>query len=138
MRSRPIAVAGMIEPQVAAIDRPGVDHVCVRKERRVERVVGVMVREQNVGNALRGNAEAGQVLDHLVTVGDHSRIYNQAGVAIENERDARGHVVAVDRPRVDDVKRGAIVHLRGKRSVRDVHGTRLADAETATGEERGT
>ena len=74
-------------------------------------MVGVMVCEQDVRDALGRNAQPGQIVYQLATIGNHARVHDQAGITVENERHARGHMVAVDRPGVDDMKRGGIVHL---------------------------
>ena len=71
----------------------------------------MMVREQDVGHSLGLHAEVREGVDHQAPIWDHSRVHQQAGVAVEDQRDRRRHVVAVDRSFVNDVQRGAAFHL---------------------------
>ena len=52
-----VAIAVMVEPQVVDVARPEVDHLRAREERDVHRVIGMMVRQRDVGHRFRGDAQ---------------------------------------------------------------------------------
>ena len=89
VRGGAIAIAVVVEPQVAAVGCPGIHHVGVWKEGGVECVVGMMVREQDVRHSLGLHAKAREGLDDQAPIWDHSRVHHQAGVAVEDQGDRR-------------------------------------------------
>jgi hypothetical protein len=65
-----------------------------REQGRVERVVGVMVREDHVGDIVRVDAELPQWVEDGGAVRNHSRIDDQRRVAVTDERDRARRVLA--------------------------------------------
>jgi len=98
------AVAVVIEPEVAPIAGPEVHDLCVREEGDVDRVVGMVMAEKDVGDGFGGDAERRKRVEDEAAVRDEARIRDDQGVAIADEGDAAADVAALaDIARVDEM-----------------------------------
>ena len=57
------ALGGAVIPDVTLVDRPVIVEARVGEERGVKRVIGVMVREDHVGDGIGRDAERGQRIE---------------------------------------------------------------------------
>ena len=76
------------------IARPEVDDLCLGEQGAVERVIGMVVAEEDVGHRLRGDAERGQRIEDQRAAGDHPGIDDDGRVAIAHEDDGAADVLA--------------------------------------------
>ena len=82
------AVAAVIEPEVVPVARPEVDDLGVREQRDVDRVIRVVVAEEDVGHGLGADAERGERIEDQRARRDEAGIGDDQGVAVADERDA--------------------------------------------------
>ena len=76
VRCKVMAVAVVVEPQVIAIARPEVDHFGVREQRDVHRVVRMVMRERDMADRFRCDAERGEGVEDQRAPGHHARIHD--------------------------------------------------------------
>ena len=89
------AIARRVEPEVVAITRPEVDDLCVREERDVDRVIGVVVAQEDVRDVVRVDVEGCKRVEDQVAAGDHAGVGNDSRVAIADKGDRAAHVAVV-------------------------------------------
>lgn len=105
-----IALGGLVNPQIAVIDRLKIVDARVGKERGVHRVVGMMMRNDDIGDGALRLAQRRQRAENVVPVGHHARINNHPHRAITDVGDGGGDVGAVAAP--TNVASGQDVYLR--------------------------
>jgi hypothetical protein len=101
-----MAVAFVIGPVTSAVGGPEVDHRCVREQGGVDRVIRVVVGQEDVGHVLRGEATVPQRPDDLLSVGHHPGVDHDPGVSVEDQAHCGPDAALVDVSGVEDVKRG--------------------------------
>ena len=115
LRGEVIAVALVVQPQVVAVAGPEVDDFRVRKERDVDRVVRVVMTQEDVGHGLGRDAERGERIGDQRSTGHHPGIGHDEGVAVTDQGDARAHsLVGVARVKQVDGGHGPIVPAAGR------------------------
>ena len=83
----------MVEPQVVAVARPEVDDLGVREQRDVDRVVRVVVAQEDVGDRLRRDVERRQRVEDQRAAGDHPGVGDDERVAVADEHDAAADAI---------------------------------------------
>ena len=126
VRREPVAVAVVVEPQVVAVARPEVDDLGVREQGAVDGVIRVVMAQEDVGHRVGLDAEGRQRVEDQRAAGDHARVDNDDRVAVADQHDGAGRVLAGvarhggGRPRSRWMLRGTAAAGRGRRGGRDV------------------
>jgi predicted amidohydrolase YtcJ len=89
-----VAIPVVVEPQVVAVAGPEVHDLRVREQRDVDRVIGMVMTQEDVGHRIRGHAVLAQGVEDERPAGHHPRIDNDRRVAVPNEDDGAGRPVA--------------------------------------------
>ena len=89
-----VAVTVVVEPLVADVAGPEVDDLGLREEGDVDRVVGMVVRQEHVADRLGRDPEGGERVEDQRPPGDHPGIDHDPGVAVEDQDDAAGDPIA--------------------------------------------
>src|SRR5262249_25541307 len=114
-RGGELEVTGLAaDPQVAFVGGPVVVDAGTEEQRRVDRVVGVVVAEHDVGDVAGGRPVRGERGNQRVPVGHHARVDHDHPAAVQDQRDGGAHPVT-----------GGIVAYVAL--VQDVHGGRAGD-----------
>ena len=93
VRGEEVAVAIVVEPQVVPVARPEVDDLGVREQRDVDRVVGVVVAQEDVADGVGRHAESRQRVEDERAPGDHPRVHDDERIAVADEHDAAADAV---------------------------------------------
>ncbi len=96
MFTHAVPVAGMIQPLVAAVASPEVHQLRVREERDVDRVIGVVMGDDDVRHLLRRHAQRPQWGQDEVAHSDHSWIDHDHRRTVEHRTDRPGNSVVAD------------------------------------------
>ena len=80
-------VTVVVEPEIADIARPEVDHFRVGEQGDVHCVVRVMVAQEDVSHGFRRDPKPGQRIEDQRASGDHPRIDHDRRVRVPNEHD---------------------------------------------------
>src|SRR4051794_14494781 len=76
------ALGGAHLPGVSAVDRPMVMNPCVREQRRVQGVIGMMVGEDDIGDVLRAYSPVPQGFQDRGRAGDEAWVDDDLRVAV--------------------------------------------------------
>ena len=93
VRAEVVAVAVVVEPQVVAVARPEVDHLGVREQRDVDRVVRVVMAQEDVRDGLGCDAEVAPADRGSASAGRPSRVDHDQRVAVADEHDAAADAI---------------------------------------------
>src|SRR3954454_22151101 len=85
------SLGGAHLPGVIAVDRPVVMNPCVREQRRVESVIGMMVGEDDIGDVLRAYSPVPQGFQNRGGAGDEARVNDDLGIAVPEVGHSRRH-----------------------------------------------
>ena len=91
VRAEPMAFALVVDPLVATVVGPGIDNVSFREERRVDRVVGVMMGQHDVGDLCRGVAQRGERPQDGVRLRHQPRVDHDQCAVVLDQADAAAH-----------------------------------------------
>ena len=89
------AVAVMVEPEIAAVLRPEIDDPGIREQPGVQRVIGVVMTEEDVGHVLRPDAPRGERVEDRGVRRAQPGVRDDDRVAVPDERDAAANVALV-------------------------------------------
>jgi len=101
-----MAVALVIGPVTSAVGGPEIDHRRVREQRGVDRMIRVVVGQEDVGHVLRSEAIVAERSDDLLSVGHHPGVDHDPGVSVEDQAHRGPDAALVDVAGVEDVERG--------------------------------
>jgi len=73
--------------RVAIVDGPVIVHACVREQRRIQRVIWVMVRKHDVGDIVRINGKSLERLKDLTPVIHHAGVNDYRRGTVSHEAD---------------------------------------------------
>ena len=94
VRGEVVAVAVVVEPQVVAVARPEVDDLGVREQRDVDRVVRVVVAQEDVGHGLGRRRRGRPAGRGSASAGRPSRVDDDQRVAVADQDDAAADAIA--------------------------------------------
>jgi hypothetical protein len=114
---------GPVDPQVVAVPRPVVVNPRVREQRRVQRVVGMVVREHHVGDLLGCELEFGERSQDRLAPRHETGIDHHEHPAVPREPDRRAHPAAAAAAEVAlaqdvDLGRHGLTRPTRRRSIR--------------------
>jgi hypothetical protein len=101
-----MAVALVVQPLVATVSSPEVDHLGVREQRGVHGVIRVVVSQDHVRDRISVDPVLLQGTDDQVTARDHARVDDDGRRGVQDERDGAGHAVVADVASMQDVDLG--------------------------------
>jgi len=122
-----VPLSGLVDPGVILVDGLKIMDARVGEEGGMQRVIGVVMGNDDIGDRALRLAQAGKRAKDVVAMGDHAGIDDQANRAIAHIGDGRCDARAITTPA--DVASGQDVYLRRPRKL-DALVVRAAQAVT--------